>query len=132
MDRYEKYGSGQEILERIQRGSRRTSFRMNADMIFNFPAQTEDTLIHDIEMRGGFRCEPDNVLSADGLAVGAAVAGRARWARWTTTRERRFYEIICDLLLGDLPGGQPGLFELRKRLDVQPSRHRCCRRGRHD
>ena len=27
-------------------------------------------------------------------------------------RERRFYEIICDLLLGDLPGGQPGLFEL--------------------
>ena len=37
----------------------------------------------------------------------AATVGKADY-----NRERRFYEIICDLLLGDLPGGQPGLFEL--------------------
>ena len=41
MDRYEKYGSGQEILERIGRPSP-YFVSMNADMIFNFPAQNED------------------------------------------------------------------------------------------
>ena len=48
MDRYEKYGCGQEIMERIQEASP-YFVSMNADMIFNFPAQTEDILINDIE-----------------------------------------------------------------------------------
>ena len=36
MDRYDKYGCGQEILERIQDASPYFT-SMNADMIFNFP-----------------------------------------------------------------------------------------------
>ena len=48
MDRYDKYGSGQEILERIQEASPYFT-SLNADMIFNFPAQTEDILVRDIE-----------------------------------------------------------------------------------
>ena len=65
MDRYEKYGCGQEIMERIQEASP-YFVSMNADMIFNFPAQTEDILINDIE--------PNHVLPAHGVAERAALA----------------------------------------------------------
>ncbi len=48
MDRYEKYGSGQEIFERI--GEANGYFdSLNVDMIFNFPSQTEDILFADLE-----------------------------------------------------------------------------------
>ncbi len=49
MDRYDKYGSAEEILERLQLVEGRFS-SLNVDMIFNFPSQTEDVLVHDIEM----------------------------------------------------------------------------------
>ncbi|MFR1638390.1 MAG: hypothetical protein ACLSVD_03975 [Eggerthellaceae bacterium] len=48
MDRYDKYGSGEEILERIGEASPYFT-SLNVDMIFNFPAQTEDVLFSDIE-----------------------------------------------------------------------------------
>ena len=54
MDRYEKYGSGQEILERIQEASP-YFVSMNADMIFNFPAQTED-IAHSTTSRRVVAC----------------------------------------------------------------------------
>ncbi len=48
MDRYEKYGSGDEIHERI--GEAVPYFdSLNVDMIFNFPSQTEDILFSDLE-----------------------------------------------------------------------------------
>jgi coproporphyrinogen III oxidase-like Fe-S oxidoreductase len=48
MDRYDKYGSGAEILERLQ--SLEGFFHsLNVDMIFNFPSQTEAILRADIE-----------------------------------------------------------------------------------
>lgn len=48
-DRYHKYGSGQEIIDKI------AEFQdyfptFNVDMIFNFPAQTEETLRRDLEI----------------------------------------------------------------------------------
>ena len=110
MDRYEKYGCGQEIMERIQEASP-YFVSMNADMIFNFPAQTEDTLIHDIEMvvaSGASQTTFYPLMASPSVQRSlAATVGKVDY-----NRERRFYKIICDLLLGDLPGGQPGLFEL--------------------
>ena len=48
MDRYKKYGSGEEIFERI--GQAAPYFdSVNVDMIFNFPSQTEDILLDDLE-----------------------------------------------------------------------------------
>ncbi len=48
MDRYEKYGSGDEIFQRI--GEAVPYFdSLNVDMIFNFPSQTEDILFSDLE-----------------------------------------------------------------------------------
>ncbi|MBQ6585430.1 MAG: coproporphyrinogen III oxidase family protein [Coriobacteriales bacterium] len=48
MDRYHKYGSGQETFERIQHAAPHFN-SMNVDMIFNFPQQTPDILISDLE-----------------------------------------------------------------------------------
>jgi coproporphyrinogen III oxidase-like Fe-S oxidoreductase len=49
MDRYDKYGSGAEIADRLRRtlGRFRT---LNADMIFNFPTQTEAMLERDLDI----------------------------------------------------------------------------------
>ncbi len=48
MDRYVKYGSGEEIMERLQAAN--PYFKsLNVDMIFNFPTQTEDVLLDDLE-----------------------------------------------------------------------------------
>lgn len=49
MDRYEKYGSGREIFERIGEAAARFDI-LNVDMIFNFPSQTESVLRRDIEL----------------------------------------------------------------------------------
>ncbi len=110
MDRYEKYGCGQEILERIGEASPYFT-SMNADMIFNFPAQTEDTLIRDIEMvvaSGASQTTFYPLMASPSVQRSlAATVGPVDY-----NREQRFYEIICDLLLGDLPNGDPGLFEL--------------------
>jgi menaquinone C8-methyltransferase len=49
MDRYDKYGSAYEILERLQ--SIEGAFHsLNVDMIFNFPSQTAEKLATDVEL----------------------------------------------------------------------------------
>jgi len=48
MDRYGKYGTAEEVFEHVS--SMEGLFpSFNVDMIFNFPSQTEDMLVHDIE-----------------------------------------------------------------------------------
>ena len=49
MDRYGKYGTGEEVFERLSSmAGKFPSF--NVDMIFNFPSQSEDSLLRDIEL----------------------------------------------------------------------------------
>lgn len=48
MDRYDKYGSGEEIMERIAEAHGYFD-QLNVDMIFNFPTQTEEILFSDLE-----------------------------------------------------------------------------------
>ncbi len=48
MDRFDKYGSGDEIGDRL-RGIRGVFDTLNADMIFNFPAQRSETLGRDLD-----------------------------------------------------------------------------------
>ncbi len=49
MDRYDKYGSAEQILERLQSIEGRFH-SLNVDMIFNFPSQTPEKLARDIEL----------------------------------------------------------------------------------
>ncbi len=49
MDRYDKYGSAEAILERLKAMEGRFH-SLNADMIFNFPSQTPEMLKRDIEL----------------------------------------------------------------------------------
>ena len=105
MDRYDKYGSGAEILERIGEASPYFT-SLNVDMIFNFPAQTEDILINDIERVVGSGTSQTTfypLMASPSVARQLArTVGRVDY-----TRERTYYEIISELLAG----GSDPLFE---------------------
>ena len=98
MDRYDKYGCGQEIIERIQDASQ-YFVSMNADMIFNFPAQTEDILINDIERVIESGCTQTTfypLMASPSVERSLArTVGKVDYAR-----EQKYYEIICELLAG--------------------------------
>ena len=98
MDRYDKYGSGQEIIARIQDASPYFT-SMNADMIFNFPAQTEDILISDIERVIESGCTQTTfypLMASPSVERSLArTVGKVDYAR-----EQKYYEIICELLTG--------------------------------
>ncbi|MDY0340467.1 MAG: coproporphyrinogen III oxidase family protein [Coriobacteriia bacterium] len=94
MDRYEKYGSGAEILERIQ--SLEGFFHsLNVDMIFNFPSQTEEVLRRDIELVKASRCSQTTFYP---LMVSRSVkASLARTVGMVDyDREARYYKILVD------------------------------------
>ncbi len=119
MGRFEKYGSGREIMERIQDASP-YFVSMNADMIFNFPAQTENILINDIERV--IESAASQTTFYPLMASPSVERSLARTVgRVDYNREQRFYGIICELLTGELPkydtegnptgGMREGLFE---------------------
>lgn len=96
MDRYDKYGCGAEIIERIKYASPHF-VSMNADMIFNFPAQTADILISDIERvveSGASQTTFYPLMASPSVEKSlAATVGKVDY-----NREKQFYEIICSLL----------------------------------
>lgn len=98
MDRYDKYGSGDEIVARIQEASP-YFVSMNADMIFNFPAQTEDILISDIERvveSGASQTTFYPLMASPSVARSLArTVGKVDYQR-----EQLFYQIIDELLCG--------------------------------
>lgn len=49
MDRFEKYGDGDELYDRVWSVAGEFD-SLNVDMIFNFPSQTEEMLLSDIEL----------------------------------------------------------------------------------
>ena len=96
MDRYDKYGSAEEIMERIAEASPHF-VSMNADMIFNFPAQTEDILIHDVEM--AVACGASQVTFYPLMASPSVEKSLKRTVGMVDyEREQLYYEIICELL----------------------------------
>lgn len=98
MDRLDKYGSGEEMLERIKEASPYFT-SLNVDMIFNFPAQTEDILISDVE-----RVVESNTSQTTFYPLMASPSVARSLARTVGkvdyAREQRFYKIISDLLAG--------------------------------
>ena len=98
MDRYDKYGSGEEIKKAI-RAATPYFDSLNVDMIFNFPAQTEDILRRDLEavLETGTNQTTFYPLMASPSVERslARTVGKVDYER-----EQQFYEIICDTLTG--------------------------------
>ena len=98
MDRYDKYGCDDSIVERIQQAAPHF-VSMNADMIFNFPAQTEEMLIHDVERiveSGATQTTFYPLMASPSVARSLArTVGKVDY-----DREQRFYTIIDELLCG--------------------------------
>ena len=98
MDRYDKYGSAEEILERIQ-ASREAFTSLNVDMIFNFPSQTEDMLFHDLECVAATGASQTTFYPL--MASPSVEASLKRTVGEVSyEREERFYHIIDEVLTG--------------------------------
>lgn len=96
VDRYDKYGSGEEIFERIS--SVAGEFHsLNVDLIFNFPSQTEEMLLRDIEL-----LKATGVNQVTFYPLMASPRTRAELARQVGhidyPREARYYRIIAEAL----------------------------------
>ncbi len=94
MDRYDKYGSSEQILERIRTTADAKIFKsLNVDMIFNFPAQTEEMLIKDLACIMESHCNQTTfypLMASPAVEKSLAnTVGKVDYAR-----EQRFYEII--------------------------------------
>ena len=97
MDRFDKYGSAEQIFTRVQDAVPYFN-SLNVDMIFNFPAQTEDILLNDLAfiLESGVTQTTFYPLMASPSVEKslAATVGKVDY-----NRERRFYEIIWKVLL---------------------------------
>ncbi|NTU71223.1 MAG: coproporphyrinogen III oxidase family protein [Coriobacteriia bacterium] len=96
MDRYDKYGSAFEILERLQSIEGRFH-SLNVDMIFNFPSQTPEKLQADVEL---VKRTGANQVTFYPLMASPAVreslkrtVGRVDYAR-----EYRYYQRIIEMM----------------------------------
>ncbi len=100
MERYQKYGSGAQILQRLQeaKGVFRT---LNVDMIFNLPHQTLDSLMSDVDrLTRDVGVDQISFYPLMG-ATSTRFAMRKTMGRVTYARERRFYEAILDRMPTD-------------------------------
>ena len=96
MDRYKKYGSGEEIMERIAEANEYVD-SLNVDMIFNFPSQTEEILRADLEkiIACGAR---QTTFSPLYVSNGTANKMAATLGRLDYDREHVFYRILDETL----------------------------------
>lgn len=98
MCRYEKYGSAESIMERLSYCAETGYFgTFNVDMIFNFPSQTEDMLIRDIEMIKSCGC---NQTTFYPLMASPVVESdiQKTVGKVDYVNEQRFYDTICKRL----------------------------------
>ncbi len=99
MNRFEKFGSGEQILEKIRYAAPHF-LSLNVDMIFNFPNQTEEILRSDIAMikRSGAQQTTFYPLMS---SPSVEKALKKSVGQVQPTREWRYYNIINDELDGD-------------------------------
>jgi coproporphyrinogen III oxidase-like Fe-S oxidoreductase len=96
MDRYDKYGSAYEILERLSAIEGRFN-SLNVDMIFNFPSQTWENLAADVEL---VKRTGANQVTFYPLMASPAVASslKATVGKVDYEREYRYYRAITEMM----------------------------------
>ena len=104
MDRYDKYGSAEQILERIRNVADAKVFKsLNVDMMYNFPAQTEEMLRHALDTIKLTHCNQTTFYPL--MASPSVERSLERTVgKVDYEREQRFYDIILSQLVeGDDP-----------------------------
>ena len=97
MERYDKYGSGAQCLERVIAARDRFD-SLNVDMIFNFPSQTEEMLVNDLVCI--LESKTTQVTFYPLMASPAVKRSLARTlGQVDYRREEHYYEIICEALV---------------------------------
>jgi menaquinone C8-methyltransferase len=99
MGRYHKFGSGDEILEKIRQAAPHFP-SLNVDMIYNFPNQTEEILRRDIQMvinSGAQQTTFYPLMTSPSVDQSLKkTVGKVDYGR-----EVRFYEILLEALGGE-------------------------------
>ncbi len=118
MQRYEKYGSGRQIRDRLQRAAGLFD-TLNVDMIFNFPHQTEALLKRDLHILV-------DELAVDQVSFYPLMSANSTRESMLRTigsvdysRERKLYEMIAGYMLANgysrssawCFSRQPGMFD---------------------
>lgn len=100
IQRYEKYGSGHQIRDRLQR-AQGVFETLNVDMIFNFPHQTEASLKRDLDIL----VDELNVDQVSFYPLMSANSTRKSMPRAVGivdyARERNLYQIIAPYMLAN-------------------------------
>ncbi len=99
ISRFEKYGSGKEIAEKL--GQIQGSFdTVNADMIFNFPSQTPQMLDDDLEILLNLKMEQVTFYP---LMVSTITQGlmSKTMGEVDFNKEKRLYKLICQRMEND-------------------------------
>ncbi len=112
MDRYDKYGSGQEIAEKMK--STLGHFNtLNADMIFNFASQTADHLEKDLDTLCGIGVDQ---ITYYPLMVSDFTRTQMEKAlgRAGDRREKKYYRRIMQRLLADYRFSSAWCFSRKK------------------
>ena len=96
MDRYDKYGSAEQILERLQSIEGRFH-SLNIDMIFNFPSQTAEMLATDVDL---VKLTGANQVTFYPLMASPAVRESLKRTVGPVdyAREYRYYQLIAEKL----------------------------------
>ena len=108
IDRFGKYGSGSEILERLRWADGRFH-SLNVDMIFNFPSQTPEMVLTDVDriVESGA-----NQVTFYPLMISPTVKRslKERVGTVSIQHEQEYYELICDALDGRFEPGSAWTF----------------------
>ena len=96
MNRYEKFGSGDQVLEIIQNAVGILP-SLNVDMIYNLPDQSEESLLRDLEYINKSGAEQTTfypLMSAPSVKK----AMEKTLGKLDHNREYHYYQLICDKL----------------------------------
>jgi len=108
IDRYDKYGSGARIAEKIQ-AAQGIVQTLNIDMIYNFPVQTLAQLEADLRVLN--RLKPDQITFYPLMISDATLADMTGiMGRHSLGRERRYYETITRTLAAEYRPGSAWCF----------------------
>ena len=96
-ERYHKYGSGEEIAERL-RSTQGEFDTLNVDMIFNFPMQTRATLERDLSILLDVAADQITYYPLMPSSYAAAAMRKRLGGSVDFRREKGFYNLIADIV----------------------------------